>query len=102
MTAIDLSQLSVSQLRDLELEIEQEVKSKRQQELLEAKAAIDEVLEKYGFDLEEVMNAKATKTVKPKYKNPNNDLETWSGRGRKPRWVIDIIESGVDIETCAI
>ena len=27
------------------------------------------------------------KKVQPKYRNPDNPEETWSGRGRKPRWV---------------
>jgi len=25
--------------------------------------------------------------VLPKYQNPNNPAETWSGRGKKPRWL---------------
>ena len=24
----------------------------------------------------------------PKYRNPDNPLQTWSGRGKKPNWVI--------------
>src|SRR5690349_737834 len=27
------------------------------------------------------------KKVQPKYRNPENPEEVWSGRGRKPRWV---------------
>ena len=30
--------------------------------------------------------------VKPKYKNPESS-ETWSGRGRSPKWVSDICEA---------
>lgn len=42
---------------------------------------------------------------KPKYANPNNPSETWSGRGSKdkrPQWVRDLIDGGGDIESCRI
>jgi DNA-binding protein H-NS len=29
-----------------------------------------------------------------KYRNPNNHRETWTGRGRQPRWLADKIRSG--------
>ena len=32
--------------------------------------------------------------VHPKYKNPNNPAEVWSGRGRQPRWVRDQLMTG--------
>ena len=30
----------------------------------------------------------AGKTLKPKYRNPGNKTETWSGRGLQPRWLV--------------
>lgn len=32
--------------------------------------------------------------VAPKYRNPGNPTETWSGRGRKPRWVEQQMAAG--------
>ena len=32
--------------------------------------------------------------VAPKYRNPDNPLETWSGRGRKPRWLTAALKAG--------
>ena len=32
--------------------------------------------------------------VKPKYKNPNDPSETWSGRGKTPRWAAELIAAG--------
>ena len=40
--------------------------------------------------------------VKPKYRNPNNKKETWSGRGRTPLWVRDYLKNGKKIEDLAI
>ena len=36
--------------------------------------------------------------VAPKYRNPDNDNETWAGRGLKPRWVTAAIKSGKKLE----
>jgi DNA-binding protein H-NS len=33
-------------------------------------------------------------TVAPKYRNPSNPAETWSGRGKHPRWMAAEIAKG--------
>nr|WP_219634254.1 H-NS histone family protein [Stenotrophomonas maltophilia] len=32
--------------------------------------------------------------VAPKYRNPANPSETWSGRGRQPRWLAALVQKG--------
>ncbi len=32
--------------------------------------------------------------VAPKYRNPNNANETWTGRGRQPLWLVAFTEKG--------
>jgi DNA-binding protein H-NS len=36
--------------------------------------------------------------VLPKYQNPNEPSETWSGRGKQPRWLIAALKAGRAIE----
>jgi DNA-binding protein H-NS len=36
--------------------------------------------------------------VFPKYRNPQMPSETWSGRGKQPRWLVAAIESGRKID----
>lgn len=36
----------------------------------------------------------ATKTPAPKYRNPDNTAQTWSGVGKKPAWVAEALASG--------
>jgi len=38
--------------------------------------------------------AKAGSKVPPKYRNPNNPAQTWTGRGRSPQWVADLRAAG--------
>ena len=32
--------------------------------------------------------------VQPKYRNPERPIETWSGRGKQPRWVTSQLGAG--------
>ena len=72
---------------------------------LQTKAAVARLLKSAGWTFEELYGkggnaaAPARKTarkgkaratggkVAPKYRNPANAQETWSGRGRQPRWL---------------
>ena len=40
--------------------------------------------------------------VFPKYRNPKEPSETWSGRGKQPRWLTAALETGHRIEEFAI
>jgi DNA-binding protein H-NS len=40
--------------------------------------------------------------VFPKYRNPNEPSETWSGRGKQPRWLAAALRTGHTIEEFAI
>jgi len=47
------------------------------------------------------LNAKARRKyprVFPKYRNPHMPTETWSGRGKQPRWLVAAIQSGRKID----
>ena len=40
--------------------------------------------------------------VFPKYRNPNESSETWSGRGKRPRWLTAALKAGHSIEEFVI
>jgi DNA-binding protein H-NS len=40
--------------------------------------------------------------VEQKFKHPEDQKKTWSGRGKQPRWVIDFLASGRSLEECTI
>ena len=40
--------------------------------------------------------------VKPKYRNPGNKTQTWTGRGRSPLWVREYLGKGKKLEDLAI
>jgi len=43
----------------------------------------------------------AAKKLSPTHRNPDNPAQTWSGRGRKPRWLVAALDAGM-IEQCRI
>lgn len=36
--------------------------------------------------------------VFPKYRNPQAPFETWSGRGKRPRWLVSALKAGSRVE----
>jgi DNA-binding protein H-NS len=40
--------------------------------------------------------------VSAKYRNPDNPVETWAGRGRKPKWVEDKLATGSSLDDLLI
>ena len=104
MANVDISNLSVAGLEALKGSIDSAISSRRQTELVDLRGTIEEMLEKAGFSLEEVMQARAAKkrVIEPKYFNPNNQEQTWSGRGRKPGWVEELLAAGGSLEDCTL
>jgi DNA-binding protein H-NS len=56
------------------------------------KAQLEERLRKLGSVSKK--SRRPYPPVRPKYKNPNNPGEVWSGRGKTPRWVRDQLRTG--------
>lgn len=42
--------------------------------------------------------ATAGRKVAPKYRNPADAKDTWSGRGRQPRWLAEQVKKGKKVE----
>lgn len=108
--AITLDAMSRVELMQLQKDIEIALKQATIRDREEARKAAEEAVAKFGYSLAEVTggaaNAKKTKSGKPaalpKYRNPENAEETWSGRGRKPHWFNRAIAAGVDLDTLEI
>jgi len=41
---------------------------------------------------------KTPKRVFPKFRNPEQPSETWTGRGKKPRWLTEQLKSGKQLD----
>jgi DNA-binding protein H-NS len=103
MSNIDLDNLSITELDRLKNTIDSAIENKRQTELLEVRQKLEELIDSSPFTLQEVLDAKGMrKPVKPKYRNPSDASQTWTGRGRRPRWVDECINSGTSLDDMLI
>ncbi|WGW03901.1 H-NS histone family protein [Tropicibacter oceani] len=96
---IDLDSLSQEELQTLIKDAQKALKSVDARRKAEAKRAAEKAAKEFGFSLDEVIGA-GTKGSKgePKYANPADASQTWTGRGRKPNWVIDALAAGKSLE----
>jgi len=82
---------SVKQLRELKDRIDLKIVDKEKTNRVELKAKFAALAAESGLSIEEIFGTKKAGggkgSVAPKYRNPDNADETWSGRGRMPIWL---------------
>ncbi|WP_299831822.1 H-NS histone family protein [uncultured Roseobacter sp.] len=109
----DLSKMTRKQLEKLIKDAHKALKTIENKERREAKKAAEAAAAKFGFKLEELTTGSAPapkRTAKaapkkargPKYANPADPKQTWSGMGRQPGWYRDALAAGVDPKTLEI
>ncbi|MEE4211361.1 MAG: H-NS histone family protein, partial [Parvularcula sp.] len=91
MAGIDLSAMSLDELKALHKDVEKAITTFEERKRLEALAAVEAKAKEMGFNLGELTGGKskgkAGATVSaPKYVHPENPSVTWTGRGRQPGW----------------
>jgi DNA-binding protein H-NS len=98
-SAHDLGQLSVDELWAFRDEFETLLATKIAIEIRELERRIDRLNIVIGDSSKPVKPARRHyPPVLPKYRNPISLSETWSGRGRQPRWLKAQLELGKRLE----
>lgn len=93
----DLDNMSLKELRDLRAKVERAINNFEERKRRAAIAAADDAAREHGFSLSELTGTRAGRRggkVAAKYANPQDPTQTWTGRGRRPRWVLAALESG--------
>ena len=102
---IDLDKLSLKELKDLQARVAKEIAGFEARKKNEALLELEEKAKELGFSLAELTGASAVRKRAPavaKYVNPDDPADTWSGRGRKPRWFVAALAAGKSPENLAI
>ena len=99
----DFSTLSLAELHNLVAQAQRELAERQKQERRHVMAEIRALADSMGlvvnFQEEEPASGSLRgRKVAPKYRNPHNPEETWTGRGLKPRWLAELVEQGRDID----
>ncbi len=84
MALPNLEKMSLKELLELEAQVQSAITSARSRSRAEVKKAMAELAEKHGFKLQELMGGRGKgKITAPKFANPEDPSQTWTGRGRK-------------------
>ena len=86
-----LDKMSYAELAEAEAEIARLKISKQNSERAEVRQKLTDIAKEAGFDIHDLFGkggrVKGKGTVAIKYRDPKNPENTWTGRGRMPRWM---------------
>jgi DNA-binding protein H-NS len=93
MAPIDLKGYDLAELKGLLFDIEQEIQRRARDERDRARERIHALAADAGIPLDALV-----KTAAPRYRNPADSGQTWTGRGRQPRWIAEALASGRSLD----
>ncbi|MBU2581076.1 MAG: H-NS histone family protein [Alphaproteobacteria bacterium] len=107
MASINLNKMSLKDLLALQEDLEQAIANAQLREKQEVLSQMEALAQERGFSMNELITPRGRGKGKgsvsaAKYANPDNRAETWTGRGRKPNWLVDKLKKGAKIDDFAI
>jgi DNA-binding protein H-NS len=103
---MDLSNMSISELRSLHDRAEQEIKARQNQEVAKAREQILAIAQSVGIPIDDLVRSskpvKVPKKAAVQYRHPENASLEWTGRGRQPHWVKAWVDEGKSIDALKI
>lgn len=109
--AIDIKSLNHNQLNDLIQKAQIRQNELHKERIAKVREKVQALLKAEDITFEEVFGGVAgatrvkrrgTGSVAPKYRNPADPEQTWSGRGKRPRWFSDALKAGKKEKDLAI
>jgi DNA-binding protein H-NS len=99
-----LDKMSYADLLKVQEHIGAAISVKRVEDVAATKKALRAMAEKAGFNLNELFGTRGPKkgSGEAKYRNPKDISQTWTGRGRKPNWLVDLLKKGSKMETFSV
>ena len=103
MAALNVEKLSLKELIALEAKLAAAIATARQKERAEIKSKVAELAESHGFSVSELFggpgrgNGRKKSVSIAKYANPDDQTDTWTGRGRKPNWLLARLKKGAKL-----
>lgn len=103
---MELSALTIPQLKDLLNQIPAEIKRREKAEKANLLKDLEKLASERGFSLSDVIGGdvekKAKGSVAIKFRSPSDLNLAWTGRGRQPKWVQEHIANGGTVEDLAV
>jgi len=109
---IDLKSMNRKELEKLRSDVDRELARTIERDKKAAIAAAKKAAKEHGFDLSDISDdpkpkkprKKAAKKppAAPKYANPADKSQKWTGKGRQPKWFKDALAEGKNPEELTI
>ena len=102
---MDLSKLSIADLRILQDSVKQELKKREQQDVADAREKILAIAKSVGISVSELVGSSVrakSSSVAVQYRNPTDGAQQWTGRGRRPKWVKAWLDAGKSLDLLRI
>lgn len=103
---MDLDSLSLKELQKLLANVTKAIDGFEDRKKKEARVELEARAKELGFSLAELLDGvpqePKRRPAAVKYAHPENSSLTWTGRGRKPKWVVDALASGKALNDLAI
>jgi DNA-binding protein H-NS len=92
----ELEKMSYAELTEMEARIERLKIEKQNSERAAVRKQLTDLAKEHGFDIRELLDGrkKGKGSVAAKYRDPKNPENTWTGRGRMPRWMVAATKGG--------
>ena len=109
--AVDIKNLNHNQLNDLISKAQLRQNELRKEKVAKLREKIHALIKAEGYAFEDIFghgtgrSGKTRRTgtkVAPKYRNPANPEQTWSGRGKRPLWFSAALKAGKKEKELAI
>ena len=96
MARHDIDSMSYVELQGLQVRVTQAIGVAREREKAKLKEQIEALVNGSGLDVADLIDGRRRKgqAAAPKYANPDDKTQTWSGRGRKPNWLVAKLAKG--------
>lgn len=91
----DLGKLTYAELANLRSDVDAIIERKKTEEREQLRAKLTGMAQEAGFDITDILGGDKRKGMKvaPKYRDPRNPQNTWTGRGRMPGWLQEAVKS---------
>jgi DNA-binding protein H-NS len=85
-----LEKMSYAELAETRTQIDRLMVEKQNSERVALRQKLADMAKEHGLTLDEVLGKgrKGKGSVAPKYRDPKNPENTWTGRGRMPLWMV--------------
>jgi DNA-binding protein H-NS len=90
-----LEKMSYAELSELRSQVDRLIVEKQSSERSALRQKMADLARDHGLSLDEVLGKgrKGKGSVAPKYREPKNPENTWTGRGRMPLWMVAATKS---------